>query len=825
MAGWQDAPLANQSPAASAPAWQSAPLVGGAPQADFSSLYQKYGNLFGIDPNLLRATAQVESSENPDALGPAIVAGPDKGTNATGLMQVTNSTNKDFGGGDLSDPDLNILRGAQTLRRALNAKGNYADAFNAYSGGGGQDYYNKILANYTKLGGDPSKLAYTPDNLPPSAAGAVQSVLGPIQTGQQPFAGKGTFGRAPGATQAPNQVANALNNALVGVAHGGVDVPVHSVAEGLGWGSDKLGLTNDAETNVDNAVNDYNQIYKTTNAANGVPGEVGNIGGGIGAAMMTPGANVLKGASLLSRIGAGILGGATYGAEQNSSTGNSLPWDVGTNAGIGAAAGALSPLVTKPISWLAGKLADSGAPLSGEILPPGITPSDPLAAARARQANFDALGLKPTLGMLGRDPQQWQIEQDTAAQAGIGKPFTTAFQQLNTGLRATIDNIKSGVGATALSPREAGLNVTNALTSKWGEMQANQVSPAYAAIMKPENVLPPEQFNSLLQSNPLIAGAIKDIRSDPIIGSSVQGMPDSSLPVLDLAKRHLDDLESSAIRSGAANRARIVGGASNDLVNQLDANFPGYADARQAAEDRFGEFDRKTLGAIQKGNMEPDDVLHKALWSGPVANVDALKSALLSGTPQQIQRGTAAWNDLRGQTVDKLVTAGFGSDGTGKFSPAAFTKALNTLGQDRLSRIFTPDEMTTLARIQMAGKDAFSDVPFSSPNHSHSGAFVIDQARGLLGLGTTGLGMVNKASGVAAAFTKTPWTLLTKPAEAGLGKMAAKSATNAALNPDIEALIATAARRRASQSMAALLNRLPFSNTAAAYNENRSAPQ
>jgi len=797
-------------------------------------------------------TTQVESGGKIGAINP--------NSHAAGLFQFTPATAKQYGltTFDLVNPDPTVQArvrsafdqftsdNAASLTTALGRSPTPAELYLAHQQGA--TGAAKLLADPTKLARDVVGLAAVTQNggtanmtagdfvqlqeqriskaavaaMPASAVKAVSAILPDQQIGQQPMPPRG-----PGwlyKTQAPDQVANAIATGLVGAAHGGIDVPLHSLAEGTGWVLNKLGIgggqPNIASTvsgiappNAYDAavqgVDQYNKLYGATTAANSTAGTVGNIGGGIATAMLTPELNMFKGGSLLANAARGALGGGIYGAEQNSASGGRLASDVALNAGAGAVAGTVLP----PVARAAGGLYRR---IFGGATDPAAAAA--VAAARERLANFKALGLEgesgPTMGMIGRDPTQFQRELDTAAQAGKGQPLVQRYQNINAGLKSAIDDLKNATGGTATTPYEAGGNTANALTTKWQEMQAGTVTPAYAAVMRPDNVLPADQFSELIKSNPLFPTAIKAVRADPILSASVKGLPDESLPVLDLAKRHLDDLHGGAIANNAPNRAAIAGDAAKQLTAKLDVAFPGYADARAAAEARFGEFDTKTMSAIQRGTMQPDDVIHRTLWAGKVADVDALKNALLTGTPEQIARGTAAWNDLRGQTMDKLITAGFGPDGAGKFSPSAFNKAVKTLGYERLTRIFTPQEMETLNRIRLAGNDAFSAPPFSSPNYSHSGTFLANE--GVAGLGATALKAVNQASNVAGGFMAVPHTLVTRPLETAMQGLGARAAMRGALSPNIDAAVAAAARARAGQAMAALLQRLPMSQAAAA---------
>ena len=96
----------------------------------FDAIYQKYGDQFGVDWRLVKAAAQHESNENPDAVNPS--------DPSYGLMQVlctddgsggcSNNFNIEGwppqGGSDaLLDPDTNVYYGAQILAANVKAYG------------------------------------------------------------------------------------------------------------------------------------------------------------------------------------------------------------------------------------------------------------------------------------------------------------------------------------------------------------------------------------------------------------------------------------------------------------------------------------------------------------------------------------------------------------------------------------------------------------------------------------------------------------------------------------------------------------------------------
>jgi len=149
---------------------------GDAGEFDQESLFAAIGSMYGIDADLLRAIALVESSGRPQAVSPA---------GAKGLMQLMPSTARRFGVKDVFDPVENALGAARFLshlrsqQRTFSGEPDLVKILAAYNAGEGavkryggvppyretRNYIRRVLLEYL----------FGPDELDPTWTRAVTS--------------------------------------------------------------------------------------------------------------------------------------------------------------------------------------------------------------------------------------------------------------------------------------------------------------------------------------------------------------------------------------------------------------------------------------------------------------------------------------------------------------------------------------------------------------------------------------------------------------------------------------------------------------------------
>ena len=369
---------------------------------------------------------------------------------------------------------------------------------------------------------------------------------------------------------------------------------------------------------------------------------------------------------------------------------------------------------------------------------------------QASPQDFEAAGLTgqnaPTAAQALRDPGLWTAEQNMA-KANTGGALNQKYVAQNQAIQDSIKKIKEGTGGTATSAPAAGESASDAIINKWNESQ-EKVGQLYNDIRNSEAATKsviPSKLTEVLSDHADISGADgltgtvlrrmkkfdliepESLKFDPASGWEFKLKEGAQLNVnqAEEMRKVINSTASSKTEKMVA--GKLVDALDNDVID--GSGVDAFKAARDAARQRFQEFypsgqgyQSPTVGKIIDGKIAPDNLIGNVMINGKSADVLAVKKSLLSGTPEQIQRGQAAWDDLRGQVIDHLLTNSV-SKTTGKFSPAAYANELDKIGVN-LKHIFTPQELSALGSIKRAGNAAFADVPFSAVNHSNTGPYI-----------------------------------------------------------------------------------------------------
>lgn len=416
-----------------------------------------------------------------------------------------------------------------------NIFGPSVNPFGTTSKPGTSQYVQDAIA-YLKASGAPPpadpahhpEAASLPDNLPaPVRAfsnGAVESVpvLGPLMHGLRNAVVPALGGESAGAMDAQDQSAAA---AAPGAATAGN--VFGTVAPFLAVGPETL-----------------------AGKALGMAGDYG--GGAVGNVFLRGLAGAGSGAAIAGADTA-VRGGTPDQIRQNMLTG-------------GAVGGVAAP-VAHAIGGLVGKGANAFFGKSAPQTLAGAMQEDQQAPEQINQL-IQNLGPAGTAADLG--PNAESLAGGLASLPG--KPKAIVINNLLDRAAGTGDRLNADVDANLGKGQPVG-----ALTDQVTAQQKAAADPLYAAV-RPQPVTITPQIQAIAQTpigKAAFAQAAKMVANDG-------AKPIANVHFFDYAKQALDDMVTTAQRKGENNAARQATGIAATLRNEIDAQVPGYAQARDA---------------------------------------------------------------------------------------------------------------------------------------------------------------------------------------------------------------------------------------------------
>lgn len=353
-------------------------------------------------------------------------------------------------------------------------------------------------------------------------------------------------------------------------------------------------------------------------------------------------------------------------------------------------------------------------------------------ASLARKADFDAVGIQPTVGQLTRDPMQYARERNLRGVEGAGEKLTQRFSEQD---RLLNDRLGGFGAAQAPEADVAGNALIRALQAA-DEPKKAAVTQAYQAARdatgRYANVDVPgfsKSANDALDSQMLgrflpaeVKGLLNDISSGNLplnVNNLVQ--VDSVMSSAQRAARAKGD-EAAALAIGqvrdALNKADIESAAGAQAKTAFDA-------ARDMARQRFASIENTPALKAALDGVDPDKFVRKYVINGSTNEVNAL-AKMLDPEAQKVARG---------QIAEYLRSKAFGANVTGDkgFSQEAYNKALNDLGTNKLAALFAPDEIAQLKALGRVAGYIHSQPSGSAVNNSNTAGAAMNLLSSLSG--------------------------------------------------------------------------------------------
>ena len=570
------------------------------------------------------------------------------------------------------------------------------------------------------------------------------------------------------ALEGPAQAAQIFTEPVAGLMRmGGINTkPLGQVASGF---ADAIGLPK-PQTAQERVVGDATRLVAGSGGIMGaagqmakLPGMAGTVGAGLAANPVqqissSAGAGALGGLSRegggneLQQAGAALLGGAVGGmapgaASAAISAGRKLmntgmtpqAMDMQISQVLQRAGMDYSQVPERTRQALRAEM--SGALRAGRELDP---------AAVRRLAEFQSIGATPTRGMITQDPVRITQEMNLAkigANSADGQLQGLARVQNQNNTR--LIDVMNESGAKRGDPFVAGQQTIGAIQRRDADM-AGRVTGLYqqardtsgrsanldgAAFTKAANqaldegllggALPPDVANHMNRiargEVPFTVDYAEQLKTR--IAALQRGTNDGSARMaLGTVRRALDDTPlMSAPQVNPGNLPAAQGTVPPSPASLGQESIDAFNQARQAARQRFGwqESGRPIEAALN--GAQPDDFVQKFVVRGTVADA----SAIAQNAPTAEVRD-AIVSHLKDRALNGAT------DEIGKFSQAAFNKALNQIGDRKLALFFTPEELAQLRTVGRVASYMQNQPAGSAVNNSNSGALLLGRGLNLL---------------------------------------------------------------------------------------------
>lgn len=575
------------------------------------------------------------------------------------------------------------------------------------------------------------------------------------------------------ALEGPAQAAQVFTEPIAGLMRmGGIATkPLGEVAAGL---ADSIGLPK-PETAQERVVGDATRLVAGSGGLIGSAGQMAKLPGMAGTVGAGLAANPVQ--QLSSAAGAGVMGGLSRegGGTELQQAGSAL---------IGGVVGGMAPGAANAALTAGRKLMNAGMTpqamdiqISGALQRAGMdysqVPERARQAMRAemagalkagreldpeavrRLAEFRTLGVTPTRGMVTQDPVQITREMNLAkigANSADGELQGLARVQNQNNAR--LIQVMNEQGASRGNAAQAGDALASAVigrreglrSAEQAAWDAAKASPGYRA---PVSAQPLSAINAALGDEGLMPFM------NPTISRYMEAFQTGQQPFTPQAYRNLQSMLSREVAKGGNEGA--AAGLAQRILRDADLRPAGFADTNNtlvtqgvaagmraadgAADDAISAVNRARQATRQAYAYEDSSPLVRSVLSGG-ASSDPERIAtryIIGGTANEARDVLAQLGPQGSQVVKDALIANLkekalsgSADEVGKFSQSAFNRALNKIGDRKLSLLFTEEE---LGRLRMTGRVASyaQNQPVGSAvNNSNSGSLVVGQALDML---------------------------------------------------------------------------------------------
>lgn len=360
--------------------------------------------------------------------------------------------------------------------------------------------------------------------------------------------------------------------------------------------------------------------------------------------------------------------------------------------------------------------------------------------ALRRLSDYRAVGAQPMRSNLTLNPADITKDRNLAklgANSTDAKAQQLAMMQ-NKNNKVLIDNLNDLGANTADDAYSAGQKLISALEGADDSARAS-ISSLYEKARNTSGrsaQLDPYKFtqraNDLLDESLLGGKLPSDVRN--LLNRAAKGEMPLTVDTAEQFKTRIGDLQRATMDRAERKALSLVRQALDEtpVADELgEQSIKAFNQARQMNRDYMGIVEKTpALKAVRDG-VEPDKFVKQFILSnGSKSNVSDVAQLR-----QSLGNNPEAIGAVRGQILSHLKGKALSgaSDEAGNFSPSAFNRALNDIGDRKLGVFFQPDEIEQLKRVgRVATYEKFQPTG-SAVNNSNTAGAVVSNALDFIG--------------------------------------------------------------------------------------------
>lgn len=350
--------------------------------------------------------------------------------------------------------------------------------------------------------------------------------------------------------------------------------------------------------------------------------------------------------------------------------------------------------------------------------------------ALVRKARLEKLGYNPTAGQVTREPKQWQFERNMS-KTDDGEGLMRRFSEQNEQMMTAADALVSRFGINGIDDYTASKGVRDAgqeLAAKSQKMVGSKYDEIVDAPLDWEGLH--WSLKSVLSDwDDQITGVIRN-RVDDLISGKVPPTTENVVKALKLVNKRTPLEPDQRAALGATREALHL--SLTEAMAQGGKASASVKEATEIAARRFGFMrgsgkSKTSFVTDLLDNKSSLDNFINRVSSGETDDIYHLRRFLLEMPDAfglEPESAKQAWLAVRGRVLAKVnEKAGFGDPSKNAFNGKQWRKAWEKLGARR-DALFTQQERDVIDEMVLAAEDLTTEVPYSAPNYSNTGAFL-----------------------------------------------------------------------------------------------------